>query len=104
MFVGVVPIIGLWIAMTSARAVGRRRATALLLLFLAVFGAPLVWWSGLQSAHYGRAIVLTDKGTATLALGSNWQQPTRRCVRPMLAPRSDAGAPAACWRCRQCNH
>ena len=39
-FVGVVPIIGLWIAMTSARAVGRRRATALLLLFLAVCGAP----------------------------------------------------------------
>ncbi len=79
-FVGVVPIIGRWIAMTSAQAVGRRRATALLLLFLAVSGAPLVWWPGLQSAHYGRAIVMTNKGTATLALGNNWQQPTRRCV------------------------
>ena len=31
----------------------------------------MVWWSALQSSKYGRIIVMTDKGTATLALGNN---------------------------------
>lgn len=70
-FIGVVPIIGLWIAVSAAPSSGRRRATAMLVLFLAVFGAPVAWWSALQSERYGRTIVLTDKGTATLALGNN---------------------------------
>ena len=70
-FIGVVPIIGLWMAASAWSSAGARRATALLILFALVFAAPVVWWSALQSSKYGRIIVMTDKGTATLALGNN---------------------------------
>jgi len=70
-FIGIVPIIGLWMAATAWSISGARRATALLVLFMALFAAPVVWWSALQSSKYGRIIVMTDKGASALALGNN---------------------------------
>lgn len=70
-FIGVVPIIGLWMAATARSTAGTRRATTLLVVFLAMFAAPVIWWSALQSSRYGRTIVMTDKGSATFALGNN---------------------------------
>ena len=70
-FIGVVPLIGLWMAVSAKPAIGARRVTAMVVLFVVGFGAPVVVWSMLQSATYGRTIVMTDKGSATLALGNN---------------------------------
>lgn len=70
-FIGVVPIIGLWMAATARSTAGTRRAATLLVLFMAMFAAPVTWWSTLQSSRYGRTIVMTDKGGATFALGNN---------------------------------
>ena len=70
-FIGVVPIIGVWMAVTTTPTAGTRRAATLLVLFMAMFAAPVVWWSALQSSRHGRTIVMTDKGSAALALGNN---------------------------------
>ncbi len=70
-FIGVVPIVGVWMATTARPTVGSRRAATLLVLFMAMFAAPVVWWSTLQSSRHGRTIVMTDKGSAALALGNN---------------------------------
>ncbi len=70
-FIGVVPIIGAWLALARSPGAGAPRRTMLLLVFLAMFAAPVTWWSALQSARQGRTILVTDKGAAALTLGYN---------------------------------
>ena len=70
-FIGVVPIVGVWMATTARPTAGTRRAATLLVLFMAMFAAPVIWWSTLQSSRHGRTIVMTDKGSAALAVGNN---------------------------------
>jgi hypothetical protein len=70
-FIGVVPILGVWLMTQVWPRVAVSRTLVLGFTFLALFAAPVASWSVLQSSRYGRTILMSDKGVAALALGNN---------------------------------
>ncbi len=71
-FIGILPIVALWIAWwpeTLVRA--RRQSVTAALLFLAVAALPIGAWSVQQSARVGQTVIISDKGPVTFALGNN---------------------------------
>ena len=70
-FIGLIPIAGLWIAMRLSSRVGVKTAGLRLTLFLAIAFAPVILWSIAQSQAHGAIVVISDKASVTFALGNN---------------------------------
>ncbi|MGH9202320.1 MAG: hypothetical protein ACRD2A_13920, partial [Vicinamibacterales bacterium] len=70
-FIGIIPIVGLWIAVRLSSCVGRKRAGLRLALFLAIAFAPVILWSVAQSRAHGESVVISDKASVTFVLGNN---------------------------------
>lgn len=70
-FVGVLPLVCLWIGTRLRSRIGFRKALLSSITFLSIAATPIACWSVAQSRAHGQAIFITDKGLATFALGNN---------------------------------
>ena len=70
-FVGVFPLVWLWIGTRLRSRIGFHKALLSSITFLAIAATPIACWSVAQSRARGQAIFITDKGPATFALGNN---------------------------------
>lgn len=70
-FVAVIPVVAVYLYARLSTTGPRRRAAAIMALYLACAAGPPLAWSALQSTRTGRVVALSDKGPLVLAFGNN---------------------------------
>ena len=69
MFLGLVPLVALWMGGRIGRRQGPARGVILAVLFVIVAAIPVALWSADRTARFGRLVIVSDKGPVTFALG-----------------------------------
>jgi 4-amino-4-deoxy-L-arabinose transferase-like glycosyltransferase len=70
-FVLVIPLLAFWIWQRLRQTLDRTAARAAAGLLIVVAATPAILWSGVQTVHYGRLILVSEKGPKEFLLGNN---------------------------------
>ena len=68
-FLGLVPIVALWMGGRIGRRQGPARGVVMAALFVIVAAIPVALWSADRTARFGRLVIVSDKGPVTFDLG-----------------------------------